>query len=163
MIEATTIIEMVSAYFKVAKSALTGKRRYREYVLPRYVCFHLIRKNTKLTFKQIAKVMRSKDLPALDHSTVLHGVYTLKNLMETDPKIEMTVNDLQVMIDEYNEKFLIEMEMQLKKRREDIIKRKLRDGIFKVSLLKDEMKKQIEKPRREETLSEHEKLLNKYA
>lgn len=80
-IKLLTINEVVlktCLYFKLDYKQVTGKRRERKLVDCRYMCFKFLRKNFKFTLSAIAKEFNR------DHSTVLHGIAVMDNIIEVD-------------------------------------------------------------------------------
>ena len=61
-------------------SAMKGKSRKREIVMVRQ-CFYYVYKqiNPKITLKTLGKILGHRD-----HSTVIHGIRTWQDLMDTD-------------------------------------------------------------------------------
>jgi chromosomal replication initiation ATPase DnaA len=62
------------------------KSRKQEVVFARHVCMHLMKKFTRLSLKEIAEYFNS-----LDHSTVIHGLRRLQDLIETEETTRMIV------------------------------------------------------------------------
>lgn len=83
------IESIVCNYFDVHLSKLSGSRRYRDIVFARQVVMFLMRRYTKMSLKNIG--IRYKK----DHTTVIHSLRTLNNLMETDPIIRQKVYFLE--------------------------------------------------------------------
>lgn len=88
------IIDVVQGYLAVGKNYHSRKTRKREIVFARQVAMYLIKRHTKkLSLKQIGKHFGDKD-----HATVLHGIKTIKNLMEFDRTIKNTVNEIDKVV-----------------------------------------------------------------
>ena len=77
-----TIIDAVCRYFGVKQSDLQGKRRNRSIAFPRQVCMFLARRHTRYSLEEIGGYFGGRD-----HTTVLHGVRQVTNLVETNPEI----------------------------------------------------------------------------
>lgn len=86
------IINMVLCHFNLSFREIRRKSRYRHIVYPRQVLMYLLSKNTNLTLKEIARVFYK------DHTTVIHSITAITQLMETDSSISMEVNELEDLI-----------------------------------------------------------------
>jgi chromosomal replication initiator protein len=84
-----TIIESVTEHFKVRIPDLKGKSRLREIVLPRQIAMYLAKELTNLSLKSIGYHFGGRD-----HSTVIHAIQTVNDLMDTDKDISGAVNKL---------------------------------------------------------------------
>lgn len=84
-----TIIESVTEHFNVRIPDLKGKSRLREIVLPRQVAMFLAKNLTNLSLKSIGYHFGGRD-----HSTVIHAIQTVNDLMDTDRDIQQSVNKL---------------------------------------------------------------------
>lgn len=83
------IIDAVSEQYKIRIPDLKGKSRLREIVLPRQVAMYLAKELTNLSLKSIGYHFGGRD-----HSTVIHAIQTINDLMDTDREINSTVNKL---------------------------------------------------------------------
>ncbi len=84
-----TIIEAVTEQYKVKITDLKGKSRLREIVLPRQVAMYLAKELTNLSLKSIGYHFGGRD-----HSTVIHAIQTVNDLMDTDKEIGTSVGKL---------------------------------------------------------------------
>jgi chromosomal replication initiator protein len=87
------IFDTVCDWFGKTRKELQSKQRYRSVLEPRQICMMLLRQNTYLTHKQIALMFGGRD-----HTTCIHSVRTIKNLMETDERLRQTIQALEVKI-----------------------------------------------------------------
>ncbi|MFN8357015.1 MAG: chromosomal replication initiator protein DnaA [Spirosomataceae bacterium] len=85
-----TILEAVTTHFKVSIEELKSKNRQKEIVVPRQVAMYLAKQLTDLPLKSIGYHFGGRD-----HSTVIHAVQTVHDLMEVDKDIRGSVLDLQ--------------------------------------------------------------------
>ena len=85
-----TIIEAVTDHFKVRIPDLKGKSRLRDIVLPRQIAMYLAKEMTNLSLKSIGYHFGGRD-----HSTVIHAIQTVNDLMDTDKEINSAVNKLK--------------------------------------------------------------------
>lgn len=81
---------LVTSHFGLTIEGIKKKDRHQEKVLCRNVCYYLIHKTTPETFLNIGQRFGGRD-----HTTVIHGLNTLRDLMETDPEILKTVQFLE--------------------------------------------------------------------
>ena len=73
-----TIKKLVEQYYELD---ITSQTRKRKYVEARAMYYRLVRDNTRLSLECIGKTV------SRDHASVLHGVNTLSDWVETDPTI----------------------------------------------------------------------------
>ncbi len=79
----------VSGVFNVPMDAATSRRRYQEYVIPRQVFYYFASNLTQATWLQMAKYTER------DHSTAIHGVKTIQDLIDTDKKFASKMLDIR--------------------------------------------------------------------
>ncbi len=84
-----TIMDVVTREFDVKVSDLQSKRRSRAVALPRHVYMYLARKLTSHSLEEIGGYVGGRD-----HSTVLHSIRAVEDLMVTDPDLRAVVADL---------------------------------------------------------------------
>lgn len=85
---------LVTSHFGLTVEGIKGKSRENNKVLCRFICYHLIRKTTPETFLNIGLRFGGRN-----HATVIRGLHTLKDLMETDKNILETVRGLEEKMD----------------------------------------------------------------
>lgn len=91
------IINTVCEFYKIDAEGLKGKSRCRENVNARFVIFYFFRKYTKLTFKEAGLIFNR------DHTTVIHGLATLNDIMQTEPIVKAEVESLESVISKLGE------------------------------------------------------------
>jgi chromosomal replication initiator protein len=79
---ATEILEAVARFYKLEPSALTGRRRKKEIVIPRQMAMYLIRQETRSSLPQIGQALGGRD-----HTTVLYGCEKIASQIETDDQL----------------------------------------------------------------------------
>ncbi len=84
-----TIISVVTEHFQVRIAELKSKSRLRNIVIPRQIAMYLTKELTNLSLKSIGYHFGGRD-----HSTVIHAIQTINDLMETDREIEGAVRKL---------------------------------------------------------------------
>ncbi len=84
-----SIISVVTEHFQVRIADLKSKSRLRNIVIPRQIAMYLTKELTNLSLKSIGYHFGGRD-----HSTVIHAIQTVNDLMETDREIENAVKKL---------------------------------------------------------------------
>ncbi|MDI9358354.1 MAG: chromosomal replication initiator protein DnaA [Phycisphaerales bacterium] len=84
------IQKIVCDYFGVPYDKLLDKTRKREIVQARQITMFLSKNYTKHSLKYIGEHFGGKD-----HTTVIHSCHTIKNLMDSNPRIHDEVLELQ--------------------------------------------------------------------
>jgi chromosomal replication initiator protein len=83
------IQKTVSDFFKVDLEAMKGKVKKREIVIPRQVAMYFCKRYTQLTLALIGENFGGRD-----HSTVIHALESVEDMMKTDPNFKANVEDL---------------------------------------------------------------------
>ncbi|MGB3330382.1 MAG: chromosomal replication initiator protein DnaA, partial [Thermomicrobiales bacterium] len=73
------VIGAVLAHYQVTEKDLFGRQRKREIVLPRQVAMYLLREETDSSLSEIGAILGGRD-----HTTIIHGIEKIENLLETD-------------------------------------------------------------------------------
>lgn len=84
------IVDVVSEHFNVSKEDITSKRRNSEYVLPRQIIMYLCRTMTTASLQNVAALLSKKD-----HTTVIHGVEKITELMQTDEDLRNKIETIK--------------------------------------------------------------------
>jgi chromosomal replication initiator protein len=84
------IIDTVTDYFKIKVVDIKGKTRLREVVLPRQIAMYLAKEYTTLSLKGIGYHFGGRD-----HSTVIHAIQTVNDLIDFDRDVAGHVKELQ--------------------------------------------------------------------
>lgn len=79
-------------YFGLDEEKVKSKSRKRELALCRFIIFGIVKKKSRLSLKSIA------DEFSRDHTSVIHGLQTLKDLMDTDETIRKQFNEIEAMV-----------------------------------------------------------------
>lgn len=88
-ISVDTIIDAVTEKFQVRIVDLKGKSRLRSLVVPRQIAMYITKDLTNLSLKSIGYHFGGRD-----HSTVIHAIQTVSDLMAADKEINATVTKL---------------------------------------------------------------------
>lgn len=80
----------VSSYFAISVDDLKDKTRKKEVATARQVAMYFAKEYTDYSLKQIGQYFGGRD-----HSTVIHAVQCVHNLIDTDKSFKRTVEDLK--------------------------------------------------------------------
>jgi len=84
-----TIWTYVAGVYNVPLEAALSKRRYQEYVIPRFVFYYMASNLTQATWRQMGLYT------GRDHSTAIHGVKTIQDLIDTDKRFRSKMLDIR--------------------------------------------------------------------
>jgi chromosomal replication initiator protein len=84
------IQKAVSEYYGIATDELKAKTRKKEIVMARQVAMYFSKEFTNLSLKSIGYHFGGRD-----HSTVIHAIQTVNDIMETDSGFRNSVNELK--------------------------------------------------------------------
>jgi chromosomal replication initiator protein len=87
-----TIIEVVTDHFSINMTEIKGKTRLREVVYPRQIAMFLAKELTSLSLKSIGYHFGGRD-----HSTVIHAIQTINDLIQSDKETASTITKLTKM------------------------------------------------------------------
>ena len=87
------IINLVCDYYTVRPKDLKGKRRPARIARPRQVAMYLMR-----TISELPLVEIGNELGGRDHSTVLHGIRKIEELIHKDPSVETQIRAIKSQI-----------------------------------------------------------------
>ena len=94
------IIDAVAAHHGLSHEDLMAATNCRDIVQPRYICMFLMRMYTHLTYTGIADVLQGNRYKPQDHSTIIHGIRTIQNLLDTDEAFNITLMRIKEKIGE---------------------------------------------------------------
>ncbi len=83
------IQKTVGEYFKIDLELMKGKLKKREIVIPRQVAMYFCKRYTQLTLALIGQNFGGRD-----HSTVIHALESVEDMMKTDPNFKNSVDEL---------------------------------------------------------------------
>ena len=87
------VIECVSRYYNISKDDLIGKKKNRDIAEPRQICMYLVNEIVGLP---LAKV--GENFGGRDHTTVMHARKKVLELIQTNVKVKLAVNDIKEMV-----------------------------------------------------------------
>ena len=88
------IINLVADYYGVKPADITGKRRKREFVIPRMVAAFLMRNKLKASFPKIGRILGGKN-----HATAIHACKKISRDYEENKKIKRDIEKLEELIE----------------------------------------------------------------
>jgi chromosomal replication initiation ATPase DnaA len=89
------IVDFISRFYATPIHLLVSERRFRSYVVPRQIMMYFIKEyNNEVSLKSIGQFLGGRD-----HSTVIHGLTTVNDLLDTDAKFTETVNSIRKGLD----------------------------------------------------------------
>lgn len=86
------IMKAVSHYFNVPPQALSGKSRAKPIAEARHVAMYLLREDGELALKQVGLLLGHRD-----HSTVIHGVQKISQLLVSDPRLGIQLSEIRTL------------------------------------------------------------------
>ena len=89
-IDVNYIQNKVAEFFDVEVALLKAKTRKRNIVVARQVAMYLTKEFTNMPLKAIGQAFGGRD-----HSTIIHAIRAVKNLMESDTKFYAKLEELQ--------------------------------------------------------------------
>ncbi|MCL2216148.1 MAG: chromosomal replication initiator protein DnaA [Defluviitaleaceae bacterium] len=87
------IQEVVALHFKISREDLNSRKRTQTIVLPRQIAMYLCRKLMDVSLPDVGKFFGGRD-----HTTVIHSCAKITGELETDEKLKLTVEDLEIRI-----------------------------------------------------------------
>jgi chromosomal replication initiator protein len=84
------IQKQVADHFKIKLSELKSEKRLKAIVVPRQIAIYLCRDLTKASYPEIGEKFGGKD-----HSTIIHSVKKIDNLMTQNLEIKSTIENLK--------------------------------------------------------------------
>lgn len=91
-LQAEDIINCVCNFYKVTKADIVGKRKNKEFVIPRQISMYLILDMMTLPQVKIGEFF------GRDHATVIYARDKINEQMKTDHKLSVEINDIKKML-----------------------------------------------------------------
>lgn len=85
-----SITKAVSGYFKLTMGDIKGKTRKKEIALGRHIAMYMSHKILKKTLEEIGEFFDNRD-----HSTVIHGIRKIDNLIKKDSTISQQIYEIE--------------------------------------------------------------------
>lgn len=80
------VIQGVHSYFNVNQEDLMGPRRQKELVLPRQIAMYVMYEECHMPMEKIGQILGNRD-----HTTVLHGIEKIKEVLTRDREIQRVI------------------------------------------------------------------------
>jgi chromosomal replication initiator protein len=90
LITVESITKAVASHFKLALGDIKGKTRKKEVALARHMAMYMCHKILKKTLEEIGEYFDNRD-----HSTVIHGIKKIQNLVKEDSKISQQLYEIE--------------------------------------------------------------------
>ena len=85
-----SITKTIASYYKLALGDIKGKSRKKEVALARHIAMFMSHKILKKTLEDIGEFFDNRD-----HSTVIHGIKKIQNLIKEDHKISQQIFEIE--------------------------------------------------------------------
>lgn len=82
--------KVVTEYFNISLESIKSKTRKREIVIARHVAMYLAKQYTNHSLQFIGDYCGGRD-----HSTVLHAIQTINNMLSTEHKFKLVLEELK--------------------------------------------------------------------
>lgn len=83
------IEDIVVEIFNIDRAQMYGRTRRREIVYPRQIIMFLTREHTNYSHMRVGMKYNK------DHTTVIHSIQTIKDLIQTDPKTAGIIQEIE--------------------------------------------------------------------
>lgn len=90
VITVESITKAVSGYYKIPMGDIRGKTRKKEVAMARHISMFMCHKILKKTLEEIGEFFENRD-----HSTVIHGIKKIQNLVKDDTKLSHTIYEIE--------------------------------------------------------------------
>lgn len=87
------IIKVVGEYYQISRNEMLSPRRQAQIVLPRQIAMYLAYELTVNSYPEIGRRFGGRD-----HTTVLHAVRKIKNLVESFPQLAAEIVEMKKML-----------------------------------------------------------------
>ena len=84
------IQQVVADYYSIGLESLLSQRRTMEITYPRQIAMYLCKEMTESSLKSIGKSFGGRD-----HTTVISACKKISSDLESDPKLVVTIEDIQ--------------------------------------------------------------------
>lgn len=85
-----SITKSVASYFKLTLGDIKGKTRKKEVAMARHISMYMAHKILKKTLEEIGEFFDNRD-----HSTVIHGIKKIQNLIKENTKISQQIYEIE--------------------------------------------------------------------
>jgi len=92
-VTADKVMECVCRYYNISKEDLIGKKKSREIAEPRQICMYLVNEIVGLPLARVGESFGGRD-----HTTVMHARKKVLELIQSNVKVKLAVNDIKEML-----------------------------------------------------------------
>lgn len=89
-----TVLDVISNYYQITRTDLTGPNRNQKYVIPRQICMYILKNTFELTYSKIGKILGHRD-----HSTVMSGATKIEKEIKMNPELDSAIKTIQLKIE----------------------------------------------------------------
>jgi hypothetical protein len=96
--EVHAVIQMVASGFNVSPESIISGSRQRQTALARHVVMYLLKVTSNMSYPAIAKYFYTEDrgvTKSFDHSSVMHGVKRMRELLDKDSSLNVKVDAIR--------------------------------------------------------------------
>ncbi len=84
------VIDSICEKYEVSRKDIFGERRTVKVVLPRQIAMYILRTDLNLSLVEVASILKRKD-----HTTIMHGVDKIENLIDIDLQIKDQIAEIR--------------------------------------------------------------------
>ena len=84
------VIDSICEKYEVSRKDIFGERRTVKVVLPRQIAMYILRTDLNLSLVEVASILKRKD-----HTTIMHGVDKIENLIGVDLQIKDQIAEIR--------------------------------------------------------------------
>ncbi|MEO0262636.1 MAG: chromosomal replication initiator protein DnaA [candidate division WOR-3 bacterium] len=88
--EPERIIEIVAEFFNLTKEDILNEKKTKEVARVRQIVMYFLRYHLNMPLKEIGKIIGGRD-----HSTVIHGIEKIENLLEKDQDLKEKIVEIE--------------------------------------------------------------------
>lgn len=89
----TKILNVVSSYYNLNSTQLTGKLKTGQIAMVRHIAIYLIRDIMDLPLKKIGDIFGGRD-----HTTIMHSITKVEEMLKEDKQTKAVINELKTKI-----------------------------------------------------------------
>lgn len=88
--EPERVIEVIAEFFNLTKEDILNEKRTKDVARARQIVMYFLRHHLNLSLKEIGKILGGRD-----HSTILHGIEKIENLLEVDENLREKIVEIE--------------------------------------------------------------------
>jgi chromosomal replication initiator protein len=87
------VIEAVCKHYSVSKRSILGKERSRMIAFPRQILMYILRVEMQIPYEELGQILGGRD-----HSTIMHGVDKITNLLSKDADTRVDIERIKSLV-----------------------------------------------------------------